>query len=107
MGPTIAFCLYHRYVTDDKVSRGHFGMGLAFSFFIVSKLRSCLPGGNVYCIYMHLYVSVYDCALSAVEVHPAYIIQVDEVVQYPGSPNNIRSKPGMSHGKNKQTPKLI
>lgn len=64
--------------SDDRATQGHFVMGLALSSFIGSKLRSCLADGNVYYIYM----SIYDSAFSAVEVHPTYIIQVDEVMQF-------------------------
>lgn len=53
-------------------------VGLALSSFIVSKTRSCLADGNVY----YICVSIYDCAFSAVEVHPTFIVQVDEVMQF-------------------------
>lgn len=74
--------------------------------------------GMLYYIYIHLYISIYGCALSAVEVHPTYLIYVEEVVlfffvQYPDSPflTTFYQKPSaktrITHGKNKQTPKLI
>lgn len=47
---------------------GHIVMGLDFSSFIVSKLRSSSPGGNMY------FTQVYDSTSAAVEIQPTFII---------------------------------